>query len=106
MEYQKIINLLDNKPNQSSEFRTKTQVNIMMVHRERVTPTTNSQTEFKTTVLNLCDYSDAYMVIRETITLFRQGATATSIQAHRNDQQVIFKDSATFTNCITETDNT
>ena len=43
----------------------------MMVHRERVTPTTNSQTEFKTTVLNLCDYSDAYMVIRETITLFR-----------------------------------
>ena len=29
MEYQKVINLLDNKPNQSSKFRTKNWVQII-----------------------------------------------------------------------------
>ena len=33
MEYQNIINLLDNKPNQSSKFRTKDWVEITYVER-------------------------------------------------------------------------
>ena len=37
MEYQKIINLLDNTPNQPSKSRTKNRVEIMMNHVEHTT---------------------------------------------------------------------
>ena len=60
MEYQKIINLLENTPNQPTKFRTKTCVEIN--DESRGTYTTNSQIKFKTSMLRsiLCDYSDAY----------------------------------------------
>ena len=37
-----------------------------MIYRERITSITDSQTEFKHTMLNsnLCDYSDVYMLIK------------------------------------------
>ena len=35
MEYQKIINLLDNPPNQPSKFRIKNGLKEMMNHMER-----------------------------------------------------------------------
>ena len=44
MEYQKIINLLENTPNQPTKFRTKSWVEINDDSRE--TYNTNSQTEF------------------------------------------------------------
>ena len=58
MEYQEMINLLDNTLNQSSKFRTKNWVEIN--DEFRGTHNTNSQIEFKTAVLKsrLCDYSD------------------------------------------------
>ena len=61
MEYQKIINLLDNTPNQPTKFRTKNWVEIN--DDARVTYNTNSKIKFKTSMLksSLCDYSDAYM---------------------------------------------
>ena len=46
MEYQKIINLLDNTLNQPSKFRTKIWVEINDDARE--TYNTNSQIKFKT----------------------------------------------------------
>ena len=59
MEYQKIINLLDNTPNQPSKFRTKNWVKIN--DDSHGTYNTNSQTKIKTSMLksSLCDYSDA-----------------------------------------------
>ena len=36
MEYQKVINLLDNGPNQPSKFKIKNWVEIMMDHEERI----------------------------------------------------------------------
>ena len=46
MEYQKIINLLDNTPNQSTKFRTKDWFEINYdVHR---THNSNRQIKFKT----------------------------------------------------------
>ena len=36
MEYQKTINLLDNTPNQPNKCKTKTWVQIMMNHEERM----------------------------------------------------------------------
>ena len=50
MEYQKIINLLDNKPNQVSKLRTN---NLVEINDEsRGTCNTNSQTKFKTSMIN------------------------------------------------------
>ena len=49
MEYQKIINLLDNTPNQPIKFRTKNWVEIN--DDTRGTYKTNSQIRFKTSML-------------------------------------------------------
>ena len=59
MEYQKIINLLD----QPSKFRTKNWVEISL--ESRGARKTNSQITLKTTMLkfSLCDYSDAYILV-------------------------------------------
>ena len=59
MEYQKVINLLENAPNQPTKFRTKNWAEINVdLHG---TYNTNSQIKFKTSMLRtrLCDYSDA-----------------------------------------------
>ena len=60
MEYPKIMNLLDNTPNQQTKFRTKNWVEIN--DDSCGTYNTNSQIKFKTSMLrsNLFDYSDAY----------------------------------------------
>ena len=69
IEYQKIINLLDNTPNQRAKYRTKKLVEIN--DDSRATHSTNSQIKFKTSMLRSisCDYSDAYIFLSETITV-------------------------------------
>ena len=68
MEYQKIINLLENTPNQPSKFRTKSWVEVN--DESRGVYNFNSQIKFKTLMLrsSLCDYSDAYILVRAIIT--------------------------------------
>ena len=63
MEYQKIINLLENTPNQPSKFRTKNWVEVN--DESRVTYKANSEIRFKTSMLrsSLCDYSDVYILV-------------------------------------------
>ena len=72
MEYQKIINLLCNTPNQPSKFRTKNWVEIN--DDTRGTYKTNSQIKFEISMpkSSLCDYSDAYMLFKETISIAEQ----------------------------------
>ena len=62
MEYEKIINLLDNTPNQPTKFRTK---NWDKINDSHGTYNTNSQIKFKTSMLRLIlyDYSDAYILL-------------------------------------------
>ena len=64
MEYQKIVNLIDDASNQPSKFRTKDWVQIN--DESRGTDNVNSQIEIKTTVLKsrLCDYSDGYILVK------------------------------------------
>ena len=59
MEYQKIINKLDNTPKQLCQFKTKNWVEIN--DESRGIYIINSQVKFKTTMLksNLYDYSNA-----------------------------------------------
>ena len=69
MEYQKIINLLENTPNQPTKFSTKNWVEIN--DESRRTYNTNSQIRSKTSMLrsSLCDYSDAYILVKGTLTV-------------------------------------
>ena len=75
MKYQKMIHLLDNKPNQPSKFRTNNWVEIN--DDARGTYNTNSQIEFKTSMLksSLCDYSDAHILVSGTIAITGEGET-------------------------------
>ena len=104
MEYQKIINLLDNTSNQPSKFRTKNWVEIN--DESRGTYNVNSQTKFKTTKLksSLCDYGDAYILVKGTITV--DDTSAAGAAANNTNKKVIFKNCAPFTNCISEINNT
>ena len=104
MEYQKIANLIDDTSNQPSKFRTRNWVEIN--DESRGAYNVNSQIKFKTTMLksSLCDYSDAYILVKGTITVNNtaaQGAGANNI-----NKKVIFKNCAPFTNCISEISNT
>ena len=104
MEYQKIANLIDETPNQPSKFRTKNWVEIN--DESRGAYNVNSQIKFKTTMLksSLCDYSDAYILVKGTINVNNtaaQGAAANNI-----NKKVIFKNCVPFTNCISEINNT
>ena len=101
MEYQKVLNLLDNNlSNQPSKFRTKIWVEINDQLRESYRA--SSTIRFKTTMLrsNLCDYADAYILVKETITITGAGDNAAARQADERDKGVIFKNRAPFTKCI------
>ena len=72
MEYEKIISLLKNTPNQTTKFRTKNWVEIN--DDSRGTYNTNSQIRYKTSMLrsSLCDYSEAYILVSGTIKFLEQ----------------------------------
>ena len=53
---------------------------------------------------NLCGYSDAYILVKETITV--PNTTATAAEANNANKKVIFKNCAPVTECISEKDNT
>ena len=106
MEYHKIANLTEDAPNQSYKFRTKDRVEIN--DESRGTYNVNNQIKFKTTMLksSLCDYSDAYILIKGKITITGAGGDAAARQADERDKGVAFKICAPLTNCISEIDNT
>ena len=66
MEYRKIANLLDSASSQPSKFRTR---NWVETNDEQRGTYTSSDIKLKTTMLrsNLCDYADAYILVRGTI---------------------------------------
>ena len=53
----------------------------------------------------LCDYRDAYILAEETITVAGQGADPGAIAADGNNKKVVFKNLASFTDCISEINN-
>ena len=64
MEYQKIINLLDNTPNQPSKFKTKNFVETNNGSYEMYN--SGSPIKLKTSMIrsSLCDYSDVYILVK------------------------------------------
>ena len=104
MEYQKIINLLDNASNQPSKFRTKNWVEIS--DESRGTYNANTRIKSKTTMLksSLCNYSDAYILVKGKITV--NNTAAADADANNTNKKVIFKNCASFTECISRINNT
>ena len=105
MEYQKIVNLLDSTPNQLSKFRTKNWTD--MNDQSRGTYNINSDIRFKTTMLksSLCDYSDAYILVKGRITITGAGDDAAARQADEINKGLIFKNCTPFVNCKSKINN-
>ena len=104
MECQKITTLIDDASDQPSKFKTKKWVEI---NGESIgTYNVNSEIKFKTTMLksSLCDYSDAYILVKGTTTV--NNTVAADTNANNTNKKVVFKNSAPFTNCIIEINNT
>ena len=107
MEHQKVAKFLDkevalNVWNKPSKFRTRNWVEINDDIRGAYSP--NKQIRFKTAMLksSLCDYSDAYILVKGNITV-----NNTTAAAHDNtNKKVIFKNCAFFTSYISKINNT
>ena len=107
MEYQRIINFLDNTSNQVSKFRIKNWIEIN--DQSRAVNNTNRNIRFKTTMLKsiLCDYKDAYILVKGRITISGEGADVTARLADERNTVIIYiKKNATFINCKSEINNT
>ena len=104
MECNKINKLLlseDNESEKLSKFATREYVRVNSLSN---TYNENKSIRFKTPMLrsNLCDYSDAYILVKGTITVTAPGANngANNIRDKRN-RPVILKNNAPFVSCIT-----
>ena len=49
---------------------------------------------------HLCEYADAYILVKGTVTITGAGDTAAARQAYKRDKDVTFKNCAPFTKCI------
>ena len=99
MKYQKIINLLENTPNQPSKLRIQKLVEVN--DDSRGTYNTNSQIKFKNSTLksSLRDYSDPYILAKGTIYIQYVATPA----ADNDGKEIIFKNCSSLTDCISET---
>ena len=104
MEYQKIINFLDKKPNQSTKFRTKNWVKVNDDARGMYN--TNSQLKCKTSILksSWCDYSEAYTLVSGIISIEYTSAAGTA--ANNTNKNIKFKNCAPFLDCVSKINNT
>ena len=99
MEYQKITNLLGSIPDKVPRFVTKKWIKVS--DQSRGTHNTNKQKRFKTSMLlrpDLCDFIDAYIVVKGKITV-----AAANNDAY--DKKVAFKNNAPFISCISKINN-
>ena len=104
MEYDKINNLLlseDNESEKLSKFVTREYARVNSLSN---TYNENKSSRFKTPMLrsSLCDYSDAYILVKGTIAVTDPGVDngANNIRDKRN-RPLILKNSAPFFSCIT-----
>ena len=98
----KIANLLGTMPNEMPRFITKKWVNVHDCSgdaNDRHKP--NKPIRFKTSMLrsDLCDFSDAYIVVKGTITV-------TNPDNNVYDKKLAFKNNAPFVSCISKINNT
>ena len=81
-----------------SKFKTRNWVEINDEARGAYSP--NRQIRFKKSILrsSLCDYSDGYILVKGNIAVNNNVADGPA--SNNTNKNVIFKNCATFTNCI------
>ena len=99
MEYQKIIDLLGNIPDKVLRFITKKWIEVHDQSEEIYN--TSKQIRFKTPMLksDLCDYSDACIVVEGDITVTKPDNNA-------YDKKLAFENNAPFISCTSKINNT
>ena len=104
MEYDKINNLLlseDNESEQLSKFITREYATVISLSN---TYNEHKSIRFKIPMLrsNLCDYSDAYILVNGTITVTTPGVNnGVNNIRHKKNRSLILKNNAPFVSCIT-----
>ena len=98
MEYQKITDLLGNTSDKVPRFITQKWIDVHDQSGE--TYNTNKQIRFRASMLrsDLRDYSDAYIVVKRTITV--EG------DSDAYNKKLAFKNNAPFISCISKINNT
>ena len=88
MEYQKNKNLLKITPKQPSKFRTKNWIEI----NDDEHGIYNTKIKLKTTMLksSLCHFSNAYILVKRTITVVVAGADDAAGANETNNKPAIF----------------
>ena len=113
MEYKKLISLLDDMLNQPSNFRTRSWVEINDESQGDYNDEDNNNNDddnnnikFKTTMIrsSLCDYSDAYILLKGTTTVSNTAAADGAVDD--TNKKAVFKNCGPFNSCITEIINT
>ena len=100
MEYQKMATLLNDESNKPSKFRTRNWVEIN--DEIRGAYSLNKQIRFKTSMLR-SSFSDTYILVKGNITV--NNTADAGADANNTNEKVIFKNCASFTNCICKINN-
>ena len=99
MEFQKIVNFLDTTSDDKDLPRFVTKKWIEVYDQSEGNYNVNKEIRIKTSMLrsDLCDFSDAYIVVEGDITL--EGDN----NANKRNKNLAFKNNAPFINCISNT---
>ena len=104
MEYENINNLLLSEDNESEKLSKFVTTEYVRVNSLSNTYNENKSIKFKTPMLrsNLCDYSDAYILVKGITAVTAPGANngANNLRDKRN-RPLILKNNAPFLSCIT-----
>ena len=104
MEYDKINNLLLSEDNESEKLSKCVTREYVRVNSLSNTYNENKSIRFETPTLrsNLCDYSDAYILVKGTITVTAPDANNNVNNIRdKKDRPLILKNNAPFVSCIT-----
>ena len=98
MEFQKIINLLDITSDDKDLPRYVTKKWIEVYDQSEKNYNVNKEIKIKTPMLrsDLCEFSDAHIVVNRDISL------EVDDDANKHDRNLVFKNNASFINCITK----
>ena len=91
MEFQKIINLLDMTSDYKDLPRYVTKKWIEVYDQSEKNYNVNKEIRFKTSMLrsDLCDFSDAYIVVKGNITVRKKTFTADDFEAPNNTAAIV-----------------
>ena len=102
MEYDKINNLIGSSRNKLPKFVTRKWIEVNDQTGRNIPYNDKKQIRFKTSMLrsNLCDFSDAYVLVKRTITVTAL-AGANNVRDKKN-RPLVLKNNAPFISCISK----